>query len=383
MAATAVCSRPLLRLQPRRFHSFAVGVPPSLQGTEVRGSLPSNPKTKILGTHDGTFHCDEACAISLLKMLPAFEDAVVVRSRDHDVLKGCDIVVDVGGVYKHSSGRYDHHQRNFNGTMDELGRITKLSSFGLVYRHFGLEMVQRVVDTTVDITHAADSSVADIDLDAIYHKLYVNFVEHIDGIDNGIDMFEGGGVLNYEVTTTLSDRVSALNPSWNEQAGPSEMNERFSSALALCGSELALRTASLVQSWWPARALVRRALLEAAQVHPSRQILCLEQYCPWVSHLFDLEEELSNAGNTGVVGAAKYVVFKDSRSPEWRIKAVPVAPGSFASRLPLPESWRGLHGDSLSQLTGIQGCVFVHSSGFIGGHVSRDGALALALKAIS
>ena len=35
----------------------------------------------------------------------------IVRSRDPAVLKGCDIVVDVGGEYNPDTHRYDHHQR--------------------------------------------------------------------------------------------------------------------------------------------------------------------------------------------------------------------------------------------------------------------------------
>ncbi len=30
--------------------------------------------TRYIGTHNGTFHCDEALAIAMLKMLPDFED---------------------------------------------------------------------------------------------------------------------------------------------------------------------------------------------------------------------------------------------------------------------------------------------------------------------
>lgn len=51
-------------------------------------------------------------------------------------------------------------------------------------------------------------------------------------------------------------------------------------------------------------------------------------------------------------------------------------------RLPLPEPWRGVRGDQLSELTGIPGCVFVHASGFIGGNKTYEGALKMALDAL-
>lgn len=50
----------------------------------------------------------------------------------------------------------------------------------------------------------------------------------------------------------------------------------------------------------------------------------------------------------------------------------------FLLRLPLPEPWRGLRDEALDQVSGIPGCIFVHASGFIGGHHTREGALSMA-----
>ena len=66
---------------------------------------------KTIGTHNGAFHCDEVLACSMLKMLPEYNDAEIIRTRAENILKTCDIVVDVGGKYEPSSHRYDHHQR--------------------------------------------------------------------------------------------------------------------------------------------------------------------------------------------------------------------------------------------------------------------------------
>ena len=85
---------------------------------------------KTIGTHDGTFHCDEVIMTSslyatgqirimslqvlacyMLKKLPELSDARIVRTRNESILETCDVVVDVGGVYDSSKHRYDHHQR--------------------------------------------------------------------------------------------------------------------------------------------------------------------------------------------------------------------------------------------------------------------------------
>ena len=47
-------------------------------------------------------------------------------------------------------------------------------------------------------------------------------------------------------------------------------------------------------------------------------------------------------------------------------------------RLSLPEMWHGLRGAELDAVAGIPDCVFVHSSGFIGGHQTLDGVLKMA-----
>lgn len=64
------------------------------------------------------------------------------------------------------------------------------------------------------------------------------------------------------------------------------------------------------------------------------------------------------------------------------MQAVAVGPGRFESRKALPLSWRGLRDDELSKEAGIDDCVFVHMSGFIGGNKTFDGALAMAKKAL-
>lgn len=66
-------------------------------------------------------------------------------------------------------------------------------------------------------------------------------------------------------------------------------------------------------------------------------------------------------------GQAIYVVYPDDTAGQWRIQAVSIAPESFESRKALPEAWRGLRDDKLDEVTGVEGCVFVHASGFIGG----------------
>ena len=71
----------------------------------------------------------------MLRALPKWKDASLTRSRDSETLEACDIIVDVTGQYD-ASKHFDHHQRGFTETFDP-SHTTKLSSAGLIYKHFG------------------------------------------------------------------------------------------------------------------------------------------------------------------------------------------------------------------------------------------------------
>lgn len=53
-------------------------------------------------------------------------------------------------------------------------------------------------------------------MNLIEFKVYENFIEEIDAIDNGVDQFDGEA--RYKITTNLSARVGKLNPDWNDDS---------------------------------------------------------------------------------------------------------------------------------------------------------------------
>nr|VZI38933.1 unnamed protein product [Spirometra erinaceieuropaei] len=84
----------------------------------------------------------------MLKQLPEYKDADIIRTREMAKLGTCDIVVDVGGLFDASSHRYDHHQPSFNLTIKDfhphLQPVVKLSSAGLIYAHFGKRIISEI-----------------------------------------------------------------------------------------------------------------------------------------------------------------------------------------------------------------------------------------------
>lgn len=315
---------------------------------------------KTIGTHSGTFHCDEVLACCMLKQLPEYGDAEIIRTRDENVLKTCDIVVDVGGKYEPASHRYDHHQRSFSGTMNSLAGTKweiKLSSAGLIYLHFGKDILSQLMKVNKD-----DSTV-----DLIYAKVYENLVQEIDAIDNGVDQFEGEP--RYSISTNISSRVGALNPKWNAKNPDPEAG--FAKAMKMVEEEFLETVSYFKDVWLPARTIVQTAIEKRLEVDSSGEIISIEGGCPWKDHLFTLEEKLS------IDVPIKYVLFSDQNG-KWRVQCVPVSLKSFENRLSLLEEWRGVRDEELTKLSGIPGCVFVHATGFIGGNETKEGVLEMA-----
>ncbi|XP_073315183.1 uncharacterized protein [Primulina huaijiensis] len=288
--------------------------------------LMSTAAVKRVGTHNGSFHCDEALGCFMIRLTNKFSDAHVVRTRDSQVLDTLDAVLDVGGVYDPVKDRYDHHQKGFDEVFGH-GFNRKLSSAGLIYKHFGKEIIAK--ELHVDEDHP--------DVQRLFLAVYKSFMEAIDAIDNGINQYDTDQTPRYVNSTHLSSRVGKLNLDWIDPDQSAEKeNAAFDRAMDLAGSE----------------------------------------FLNWKLYLFELEEEEK------INPSLKYVLYKDDRSKQWRVQAVAIAPDRFESRKALPVQWRGLRDDELSKESGIPGCVFVHMSGFIGGNQTYEGAIAMARAAL-
>jgi uncharacterized UPF0160 family protein len=76
----------------------------------------------------------------------------------------------------------------------------------------------------------------------------------------------------------------------------------------------------------------------------------------------------------------KFVIFNGGGKgvSDFRVQCVPVEHGSFVCRKFLNKKWFGLRDAELEEVSGISGIRFVHATGFIGGHHTRDGALKMA-----
>ncbi|RVW14916.1 UPF0160 protein [Vitis vinifera] len=343
------------------------------------------PGLKRVGTHNGSFHCDEALGCFMIRLTDKFRDAQIVRTRDQKVLDGLDAVLDVGAFMIQVVIAMIITRKGlvrFLGT----GSLPSSAVPALCTRwHFGMEIIAK--ELQLDQGHP--------DVLRLFLAVYKSFMEAVDAVDNGINQYDTDQPLRYVNNTHLSSRVGKLNLDWMDPDQSSEKeNEAFERAMNLSGSALksCMKTCVMnvrfhAKSWLPARSIVMECLAARMDIDPSGEIMVLNRFCPWKLHLFELEEEMK------IDPPIKYVLYQllpalssqegeDDRSKHWRVQAVAVAPDKFESRKPLPSQWRGLRDDELSREAGIPGCVFVHMSGFIGGNQNYEGALAMAKDAL-
>mmetsp|Transcript_13888 Transcript_13888/g.19886 ORF Transcript_13888/g.19886 Transcript_13888/m.19886 type:complete len:404 (-) Transcript_13888:2165-3376(-) len=325
-----------------------------------------DPSLKVIGTHSGTFQADEALGVWLLRQLPAYYQSKVVRTRDDEMLKDLDIVLDVGGIYNHDTLRYDHHQRGFEEFFSPHHTVTKLSASGLIYKHYGKEVIQ-----------AYYPYLSGDNLELAYVKMYNKFMEAIDAIDTGVEISKHTA---YKDSTGLSSRISRLNPKWNESEDDETYktpDQRFEVASQLAGEDFLGVLENIVESEIPAYNFVEQAVIDRFNVYPTTgEIIKLESGgMPWKSHIYDIERKHK------VEIPIKFVLYTDQANM-WRVQAVSEEGSSFTNRLGLPEHWRGIRGEDLSAIAKIPGCTFCHQSGFIGGNETFEGALKMAIAAL-
>ena len=322
---------------------------------------------KIIATHSGAFHADEVLACYLTKFITNYKNCWIIRSRNNEILKLADIVCDVGGIFNPEQARYDHHMKEFVEVFDEDKKI-KMSSAGLIYKFHGKEIIKNL------LTEWNKWNSNSQHIDVIFKSIYNNFICYVDANDNGINQYQDDHKPIYANTTGYAQRISRLNPEWNDE-NP-DQSYRFKLALDVAEDEFYSQLSQIVNSYLPSLDIVKDSIINRKNFHESGKILYLSKCCPWKEHLFKLEEELN------LKGEIQFVLY-GSGAEGYRVQTVPLSQGNFKFRKGLKENWRGTKLDDLIKESGIDDIVFVHSSGFIGGAKSIESALNMAIISLN
>ena len=304
----------------------------------------------LLVTHSGKFHCDEVFAYAVLRLAlglhEAGRDHTLLRTRKPELIETGDIVWDVGSRFDAAANRFDHHQRGAPMRPDG----TPFSSAGLIWQVHGEGAVAALLPA--DARHFAAPIAAELDK---------SLVHRIDEIDTGVSP-DGPG----RDTLGLATLIGEFNPTWDDPAGsgPTAGDTAFGEATQLAEAVLRRRVEGQ-----RARMAAEAEVLDAHRAAEDPRLLVLARGMPWKSvvhnHALPVLLAVSPASNG-----------------HWMLDTVPAEPGSFAQKLALPEAWAGLQEGDLAEASGVPDAVFVHLRRFVGAAKSRDGALAMARKAL-
>jgi len=283
-----------------------------------------------IATHNGNFHADDVFSIAALKHIyPSFK---LIRTRDLELIGKANIVIDVGGEYDAEAGRFDHHQR---GGAGERENGIPYSSFGLIWKKYGLEICQG----NQEVANSVDA----------------NLVSTIDAVDCGHVQGVAQGI-------SLSQTISMFNPTWQED---SHFDACFDEAVEFA-SRVLTRFIASASGGINAKDIVAKAIENAKDP----RIIVLDKYTPWKTTVLKLSQD------------ALYMVYP-SQSGQWRIQTVPVELGSFEDRKPLPKPWAGLSEQALKDVTGLDDAMFCHNGLFIAGCESFESTMKMAEMALN
>jgi len=318
--------------------------------------------TTTIATHSGSFHADDVFGVGIL--MGVFPSHTLLRTRNQALIDAADFVVDVGGTWDAATGRFDHHQRGFNGARPARQRDGQTvpgvgyASAGLVWAAHGSAYIQAWASGKGQSLD--EQAVADV-VRSIDHSL----VQYLDIVDTGQGDVSPG-------IFGLSSLVAQLNTHWMDEQGldataRAQLQElRFREAITITRTFLDHAISKKV-----AQIRAMDTVRNAPRLLGGRVLHLEEGGMPWTHVVLHEMPDVV------------FVIYPDSDGDQYQVKTVPVEAGSFTARRDLPKSWAGLRDQELAAVTGVEDSVFCHLNLFIGGARSLEGAVKLAELALA
>lgn len=297
--------------------------------------MSDSPKKVKVVTHNGSFHADDILAVATLNLLYR-GNIEIIRTRDGSIIESGDIVLDVGGIYDPEQNRFDHHQE---GGADIRTNGVPYAAFGLIWRHFGLKLVDNI---------------------QVHESIDSDFVQQIDAADTGYLDFYSEKLQN--VIWTPNQIFRTFEPD-DEISTPESLMENFVYLVEFATNfleKLIIKKTNQVIDWQEVAKAYDRA--------KDKRIVVLDKGASWHEILIPTE--------------TIYVIFPSNSDNSYRIYAVPKEKGKYPTKKPFPESWRGKTNEELQKATGNSGAMFCHNVGFTMAVDNLENSIILAKKSL-
>ncbi len=276
--------------------------------------------SRSFGTHDGAFHADEITACALLLLCNLIDRDKIVRTRDRELLDQCEFVCDVGGIYDRDIKRFDHHQKEYKGTLSSAGMILKY-----LFEENFLEK-------------------------KLYDYINRSLVIGVDAIDNGLNTLKLGHCSFSSVITNFVPPEYGLE----EEI----LTEAFFEALDFCYGHIKRLIDRFVYT-----SSCKDAVQESMK--KGTEYLMFDKALPWMDNFFELEGE-NHPALFVVMPAGNY----------WKLRGIPPSyDQKMKVRKPLPKEWAGLLEGELAEKCKIPGAIFCHKGRFISIWKTKEDAL--------
>ena len=298
---------------------------------------------EYLVTHSGGFHADEVLSTVILTRL--FPQAQIIRSRAPEWITPAEdrIIYDVGGAYDAEARIFDHHQRG--APLREDGQ--PLSSFGLIWRHFGRD-------------YLAAFGVPEAHIETVHGSFDGGFVLPVDLVDNGALSPSAAGLLS---GMTLPGLLETLKPVFDE-TDPEAEDRGFGTAVTIARAFVEARIARSAAKL-RAEGMVQAAIAAAGD-----------------GHVLDLPMGMPFRPAVVKAGADHLLFVITPRGSEWTLGGIRRADEGFELRADLPRAWAGLTNEALETASGVKGASFCHNGRFIAAAKTREAIVAMAEIAV-
>jgi len=309
----------------------------------------------VIVTHSGKFHADDAWAAATLNVL--YPGSEIVRTRNPAIIDKADFAVDVGGIWDPASGRFDHHQKGFDGAR-QSGVV--YASAGLVWREHGARCVAILAETHTGQRLSDDAA------REIAYAIDADIVQYL-------DMSDTGAARNAPGSYGLSAVISGFNPNWldEQRIGYGEPTEAY--RLGQFRRAMALLTDIMVNAvkYRVGATLAVEQVRHSELLEDGRVLFLKNSALPWTSVV---RKEMPKV---------LFVISHNLGEQRYMLHTVPVSPETFEARADLPAAWAGLRDAELAAVTGVPDAGFCHNGRFIAAVKSYEGARVMARQALA
>lgn len=279
---------------------------------------------KSFAAHSGSFHADEITACALLIFFKLIDKKKIFRTRDENILKKCEYICDVGGIYDPEKKRFDHHQVEYKG---------ELSSAGMVLKYLK------------DKKYISKS---------LYDYLNNFFIK-------GVDLHDIGKITLEEGVCSFSEIISSFVP-LKQDPLQRNLKKPFLKALDFT-IEFIKRIVSRFYYLEEVKKTVK------AKMKNRSKYLIFKKALSWQEPFFELGGEKH---------PALFIIMPTGKY--WKLRCIPP---NFKDRMKvrkaLPKKWAGLLDEKLQKASKIKGAIFCHKARFISIWKTKEDAIQ-ALK---